>query len=206
MDEDQMKNPKIGLFAFAILLTILLSAGCEQANPPTAISAGDMQAQVREGTVSNLLARVIDLTRLPWGNGRTAVISKSALVTPGSNTTITLASSYRTFLGTTCTRSLSFTVPAGGVDTPLVVTVTLDTTDAGVKFEPEGLVFKTPAQLDFKVSSLLSLTFSTAFYYASDDGKFERIPCASLTVIPILGTVDMKGAAIAHFSRYAFGR
>ncbi|HUL43703.1 MAG TPA: hypothetical protein VLY03_05045 [Bacteroidota bacterium] len=201
-----MKNRKIVLAGLAALVALLVLAGCEQANPPTAISTSDMQVQSRQGVVSNLLAPIVNLIPLPRGDGKNTVVSKSALVTPWSNTTITLESSYRTVLGTTCTRSLSFTVPAGAVDRPLVVTATLDTADAGVNFKPEGLVFRTPARLDFKVSSLLSLTWLTAFYYVSDDGNFERISCANLTVVPVLGIVDMKGAAIAHFSRYAFGR
>ena len=104
----------------------------------------------------------------------------------------------------------SLTVPPGAVNKDVVVSMAFDTSVVGLRFSPEGLVFNTPALLDFtsRGLDLRNLLNGTTFdlYWDSEDGVYARQVTTNSLTIPLLGSISCLKGQIPHFSRYAFGR
>jgi hypothetical protein len=142
-----------------------------------------------------------------WGRSRTVSVTQHIVASQGG--TISISYAYWTLLGK-CSRDASLTIPPRALDTDMDITVALDSAVVGVRFAPEGLVFKTPALLNFssKGLDLTNVLSGTVYslYYDSETGLYQQESCNRLATNVLNGSIGCANGEIPHFSRYAFGR
>jgi len=144
---------------------------------------------------------------LSIGSGQ---FSTQSMVTAQSGGTLNLNCKYSTFLiFKFVTISSTFTVDPGAITRDQLITMTLDKTNMGFDFDPQGLQFSKPAHLSctatgLDLSSVPSGT-SVELFYCNTNGTYEEIPSGSISYDVATGTVTCSNAQISHFSQYAFG-
>lgn len=199
------------VFSLSVIgIVILVMSGC-RTDTMTAPSVSGGAAEnspapsiTIPGLVNNLLT--VHLIPLPQGNGKGNIVSSTQLVTPEFGGKITLLANYRASNGKLVSRIAVFTVPSHAVNRAVPITMTFDTTNAAVQFEPSGLVFNKPASLDFKVTGLGLLQSGIGFYCIGDNGNVQLEPVLNLLLNLLTGSIDLEGGTVPHFSRYGFGR
>ncbi len=200
---------KLVLSLSFIGIVILFMSGCRTDN----MTAPDVSGGTAENTsapvtipslVNNLLT--VHLIPLPQGKGKGNLVSSTQLVTPEFGGKITLLANYRASNGNLVSRAAVFTIPPHAVNRAVSITMTFDTTDAAVQFEPSGLVFNKPASLDFNVTGLGLLQSGIGFYCIGDNGNVQLEPVLNLLLNLLTGSIDLEGGTVPHFSRYGFGR
>ena len=141
--------------------------------------------------------------------GYQRLIKTTVRIKASTGGTIYLSNAYLAILGL-CSRDASLYIPPGALEQDTDITVAFDTQVAGLRFAPEGLVFKTPASLNFSLKGLdlrnLLQGTSYDFYYDSETGIYERQISGSILTNLLKGLLSCQSTRINHFSRYAFGR
>jgi len=195
-----MKYSKILLTLVCLSLTVFFVCSDSTAVSPVSSTGANVSAQKL-----NLVSGLTTLL-LPPGTG-TKSASTTVVCSPTATTTLNLSCSYRGLLGLPVTRNAKFTVPAGALNQTTSITMSFDSVDVSVHFEPEGLVFNQPASLDYSSTGLGNLGLTPiSFYYIDNAGYGTPMPYVNLSILSLLGQINMKGGQIPHFSKYAFAR
>jgi len=146
----------------------------------------------------------------PAGQVSKGKVSDAELVTAKDGGKVNAEFEYTSVDGKKTHVHAEFQVPKGALNNDVLITMTLDTTVVGVKFQPEGLVFNQPAKLDFHVDHLNQIPDlpPLGFYYVDDGGNFNPVSYENLEnhVHPDHSDLNLNDAYIQHFSIYAFGR
>jgi hypothetical protein len=162
---------------------------------------------IQPGQIINNPVTLIPLPSPPWN--RTGS-SSTSLITSRYGGRVRLAYSYFSKLGKRVTVSAMLIVPPGAIDNDTYVTMSLDDNYVGLKFKPEGLKFKVPAELNFSAMgldlSMVPFGESISLYYVNlFTSTFEEVNALSVSSSKSQGTIVCYDAQISHFSRYAFG-
>jgi hypothetical protein len=191
-----MKSNLRKLSAAAVLLAAL-AVGCQT----------DYALDSREG--APITDRENVLFKLPLAKNEPRVSpSQSKLVRPDTVTVFTRTLTYLSAADKPVVCSAKLTIPPGAVTDTVTVTVALDTVWAGIKFQPAGLQFAVPAELDMSVANLDPFAIKTivAFLYVNPNGTYGEQEFEQLRTTGNDGKIMMKSGKIRHFSAYAFGR
>jgi len=141
--------------------------------------------------------------------GRQHWVSTTKRIFASEGGRIDLSYAYWSLLGK-CSRSASLNIAPGALESDTDITLAFDSAVVGLRFGPEGLVFKIPATLDFssKGLDLRTIIDGTVYdlYYDSETGLYERQVTNKLGTNLLSGSISCTKGQINHFSRYAFGR
>jgi len=141
--------------------------------------------------------------------GPQRLVSKTQRISASEGGRIEISYAYWSLLGKV-SRYARLEIPEGALEKDTDITMAFDTQVLGLRFSPEGLVFKSPAILDFNSRGLdlRNLLAGTLYdlYYDSETGLFERQDAYEMKTNLLKGEIDCKEGEIHHFSRYAFGR
>jgi len=141
--------------------------------------------------------------------GRQPLVSTTQRISAADGGKIDLSYAYWSLLGKV-SRSVTLRIPPGALDKDTDITIAFDSVIVGVRFAPEGLVFRIPARMDFtsKGLDLRNVVDGTVYdlWYDSEDGLYERQYADKLGTNVLKGTIGCSDGEIHHFSRYAFGR
>jgi len=108
---------------------------------------------------------------------------------------------------------VTLTIPPASISEDAEVTVSLNSNEilggVSVTFEPHGVTFSMPAELDIVASGVdfagVDLNLVDVFYDNEEDGIWDRMPKDELIIDELTGKVVVKKAKLPHFSRYAVG-
>jgi hypothetical protein len=190
-------------FLLALVATVILF-GCGPHDNPVATAPDPPSVLSKEAPAE------IGLTYLPAPvSGVQKLIWKSQRIVASKGGTIDLSYAYYSVLGK-CSRNASLKIPPGALAHDTDITMAFDTSVAGVRFQPEGLVFKGQALLDYSIKGVYLSTVASAsqysLYYDSENGYYERQTVKKIQADYGKGTLACTDGKIHHFSRYAFGR
>ncbi len=134
--------------------------------------------------------------------------SDTAVVKPKGLARLVATLEYLSLDGRYVTLSAVFVIPQNAVEEPVTISMRIDPYTGSLLFQPSGLVFAEPASLDFSTRNIDPIPENALvqFAYVRTGGPNELITFASLQTIGKSGKIDMLGARINHFSRYAFAR
>ena len=202
-----MKSLLKSLLVLVLCAAFLFMDGCNNDQSFGPVASSKNETLQKGGLLGNLLGGLVDPLLLPLGAGKNTVVSATKSCSPGSSSTLTISYTYHVLLLLPVTRTASLTVPAGALNQTTSITMSFDTTDCSVHFQPEGLVFNKPASLNFSVSGLGNIGLGlVGYFYVDNHGVGTPLPYTSLTANLLLGNIMMTGGQVPHFSRYAFAR
>lgn len=104
----------------------------------------------------------------------------------------------------------SFNLPGNGLDVSQYITMMFNDNKMKVTFGPHGLQFAVPAILTYSatgvdLSSMPDGSEINLYYVNEESGLLEDMHTGTITYDKAMGTITCTGAAIPHFSEYAFG-
>ncbi len=191
----------------ALIIFSILVAGCQgdqSLNESAAQGKNSTADNIPEGPPVNDLV----LLRMPAPlniGGRDVSVRK--LVSPNVSTNFKGTMEYVSISGRLVYVDVEFNIPSNAVSDTVTVTMSLDTVNVGVRFEPEGLQFAIASSIDVTVLNIDPFSWgSIAFVYVAPDGNFEPIAFEKIEGTGNLGKLKLKKGVIGHFSQYAFGR
>jgi hypothetical protein len=201
------------LTALLVVAVFLLVGGCSEKSqsvlspidspsPVTSVNQGsnakaespEPMASIQPGKSTNCAIKLITLpqpvSKKDWD------ASSTSLITPGSGGQLHVSYTYLSILGKRVSVSATFTVPPGAVEKGKYVTMSLDPKYLGVKFQPGGLKFNVPAQLDFSVTgvdlSIVPIGVPISLYYVNLLTLTFEKEDASISANRWLGTIICK--------------
>ena len=194
----------------------LLMFGCSAMDNPLAPPSGSGNNDaVRPQTVQWQFPEGESVLPYPAGDVTKGDISGTELVTVERGGKVKAEFELTTPEGKKVQVHAELKVPRNAVTENVLITMTLDTERVAMKFEPEGLLFTTPATLDFHVNHLNSLPEDQSIQpvYLEENGATSPITYEDLDIHRHSDHTDVnlkKGNishfSIVHFSIYAFGR
>lgn len=191
-------------FVLALVAMVMLFGCATHDNPIAPVQDAQTVGALKMASPAPILQ---DLPLPIWG--RPKVVSATQHFVASQGGTISVSYAYWTLLGK-CSRDVSLTIAPGALDRDVDITMALDSAVVGVRFAPEGLVFKTPASLNFSCKGLdLSNVLSGTqyyLYYDSETGVYQQEPANKYQTNLLSGSISCTNGQIPHFSRYAFGR
>jgi hypothetical protein len=198
-----------GLAAFA---AVTLSTSRSHEESPVQIrSAADSRTLLNENVrrVSDQLedARLLALPRPNHGNLVNAVTR--GLVSAEFGCVQKLGYSYKAANGKRVHISATVYFPPKAVDKDTVITVKMDNTLLAVKFEPEGIIFRTPGQFVLSATGLNLSAVPTAvpisLYECGEHGAKRKVVASRVWAGPSHDWLVSYGSQIPQASNYVFG-
>ena len=183
--------------------------GCSDLNSPSISSYPSVQQTVAGGVssstlISNILTGVT-LQKLPKARTRIPQVTVTQTVNSKTGGILTANFSYVSVWRKTVNISASLAIPPNALKQSQQITMTFDTANCAVQFEPEGLVFNKPAVLAYSASNVALIGLNLSFWYDDDMGHFTLLP-SDISISLSLGCFQATNCQVPHFSRYAFGR
>ena len=193
----------------AVAAVLFFLGGCSDFSTPS--NPNDEQKVAETETSSNgVPSRRAPITFIKLPASAVPRIEKyvSARISPLLGGTITVEYSYPKANGGRCSISAKLVVPPLALLSDETITVALDTVNAAVRFEPEGLTFLLPCLLDYSVTGLEAqpLGLAIGLYYVDNNGSPTKMPTGGISVNISTGSLALHLGVIPHFSRYIFGR
>src|SRR5437867_1619558 len=175
---------KVLMFPVVTILTLAMF-GCSTKDNPVSRSTVPVESSpARPTQLAWQSSAELGVLYYPPGQIEKGHLSDTDLVTPGHGGNVKADFEYAASAGGKIHVHAELKVPEGAVDHNVLISMTLDTTIVGIHFQPEGLVFNTPASLNFHVNHLNRVEDGPpiGFFYVDDDGNFEPIKYEHLDV------------------------
>lgn len=188
------------------LATLLLAmSGCSDMTNPGTSEMGPVVQSSPRPVAATTSSNDVKLIKLPPSAAGKDFPTAEVQIDANGKGKLAYTASYIAQSGKLVSLVATLTIPENAVSNNVDITMTFDTTYAAIRFSPEGLVFRTPVNLDFTVTEVGAVPSDhVLFYYVDDGGSCELIP--SDDPKEIKGKIEMKHAKLNHFSIYAFGR
>ncbi len=197
------------LTCVAIAAVLFFLGGCSESSTPSNPQNGQNIVET-ETSSSGVASRRAPITFIKLPASAEPRIEKyvSARISPLLGGTIPIEYSYQKANGGRCSITAKLVVPPLALLHDETITVALDTVNAAVRFEPEGLTFLVPCLLDYSVTGLEAqpLGLAIGLYYVDNNGIPTKMPTGGISVNISAGSLGLRLGVIPHFSRYIFGR
>jgi|ERR1051326_678763 hypothetical protein len=201
-----IKTASAALYISAALFLLGLVGCADPAAPSIPPTQTAKPTAVPTASITNLtnnLVTGVTLQPLPMARTSKPQVSVTQFVSSDAGGKLEGSFWYVSKLGASVTVKASLTIPPGALPQSKQITMTFDTTYCAVRFKPEGLVFNTPASLEYAASNVALIGINLGFWYDDESGNFTLLPS---NISLYLFGFEAKNCQVPHFSRYAFGR
>lgn len=192
------------LLSSVLFLSFVILAGCQQPDETVIASdSGDLSPMCFPVKGDSLVLFIIPpIAEIQMNK------SDSVVVMPNAVTRLKARLEYLSVDDRYIRLVAEFVVPQHAVSEPVAISMAIDPHTGSLVFQPAGLVFTKSTTLNFFTRNIdpFPENAMVQFVYLRSDGRKELIPFASLRSLGRSGNIDMEGARINHFSRYAFAR
>ncbi len=198
-------------------ITSFFLFGCsEQSNPVgPAQTSGFAGASAIAGAKKDGTQPFSGLIQLAVMDGETStdtnIVMVSQRVIADVGGTVRLSGAFPDKEGNPIYYDLSIAFPAGALPGDNTISISIDKStfqiDGTVTFGPHGIVFNTPATLTVMADNIdFVKKHDTVNFYYLNNGIMELMPDSWGSYVKKTDWNLVAGAAIPHFSAYAFGR
>lgn len=193
-----------------LLIALIAFGGCQSENPVSPVGQTGLFREKSPNVPQRYIPTDVEVTELvlpETEEPRVAQPVSRQVVQSAEGGIVSCEETFTDVKGTLFVRTATLLVPPGALPQDTQIGMKFDSVHLAVVFEPHGLKFDAPVELDFTVQGFANPDSALDFYYFDDSHNYiERVPYQGLMIDRDKGEIKLIRAQLAHFSRYGFGR